>query len=96
MLLCAGECAFYELDSAGARALVVDDLEMAREALIQMLMRFGLKLEGVGECRLPTFCLRLLDTRAGYNSAQAWFVIQTVGRSASINHAEHGIPQPDV
>lgn len=40
--------AFYELDSAGTRALVIDDLEMAREALIQMLMRFGLKSEGVG------------------------------------------------
>ena len=38
---------FYELDAAGARALVVDDLEMAREALIQMLGRFGLMAEGV-------------------------------------------------
>lgn len=38
---------FYELDAAGAKALVVDDLEMAREALIQMLGRFGLMAEGV-------------------------------------------------
>lgn len=38
---------FYELDSAGAKALVVDDLEMAREALVQMLGRFGFVADGV-------------------------------------------------